>query len=64
MSSKIYSAANIGLDAQIVEVETDISYGLRCFNIVGLPDKAVEESTVMIKHSRCSCGLNSFQYQK
>jgi len=44
MSSKIYSAANIGLDAQIVEVETDISYGLRCFNIVGLPDKAVEES--------------------
>ena len=44
MSSKVYSAAIIGLDAQIIEVETDISYGLRCFNIVGLPDKAVEES--------------------
>jgi len=44
MSSKVFSAAITGLDAQIIEVETDISYGLRCFNIVGLPDKAVEES--------------------
>ena len=44
MPSKIYSAAIIGLDSQIIEIETDVSYGLRCFNIVGLPDKAVEES--------------------
>jgi len=44
MPSKIYSAAILGLDAQIVEVETDCSYGLRSFTIVGLPDKAVEES--------------------
>ena len=44
MSSKVYSAAVVGLDAQIIEVEVDVSYGLRCFNIVGLPDKSVEES--------------------
>jgi len=44
MPSKVFSAAIIGLDAQIVEVEVDTSYGLRSFNIVGLPDKAVEES--------------------
>ena len=44
MSSKVFSGTVLGLDAQIIEVETDISYGLRCFNIVGLPDKAVEES--------------------
>jgi len=44
MPSKIFSAAVVGLDSQIIEVETDVSYGLRCFNIVGLPDKAVEES--------------------
>ena len=31
-------------DAQIIEVEVDTSYGLRSFNIVGLPDKTVEES--------------------
>ena len=52
MPSKVFSAAIVGLDAQIIEVETDVSYGLRSFNIVGLPDKAVEESTVIIKHSR------------
>ena len=54
MASKVFSAANVGLDAQLIEVETDISYGLRRFDIVGLPDKAVEESSVIIKHSRFS----------
>jgi magnesium chelatase family protein len=44
MSSRVYSGAILGLDASVIEVETDISYGLRCFSIVGLPDKAVEES--------------------
>ena len=44
MSSKVYSAAIIGLEALPVEVEVDISGGLSLFNIVGLPDKAVEES--------------------
>lgn len=44
MPSKVYSAAIVGLDAQIVEVEADVSYGLPCFNIVGLPDKAMQES--------------------
>jgi magnesium chelatase family protein len=44
MLSKVFSAAIVGLDAQIIEVEVEVSYGLRCFNIVGLPDKAVEES--------------------
>jgi len=54
MPSKIFSAAIVGLDAQIIEVETDASYGLRHFEIVGLPDKAVEESTAVAKHSRYS----------
>lgn len=44
MPSKIFSGAIVGLDAKIVEVEADVSTGLRSFNIVGLPDKAVEES--------------------
>jgi len=54
MPSKVYSAAIVGLDAQVIEVEVDVSYGLRAFNIVGLPDKSVEESTVMIKHLKYS----------
>ena len=44
MPSKIFSAANVGLDARPIEVEIDVSYGLPSFNIVGLPDKAVQES--------------------
>ena len=54
MIAKVFSAAIVGLDAQIVEVEVDASYGLRHFEIVGLPDKAVEESTVVTKHLRYS----------
>lgn len=42
--SKILSAAVVGLDAQLVEVEVDISSGLPSFTIVGLPDTAVQES--------------------
>ena len=44
MPAKVYSAAVIGLDAQVIEVEVDCSYGLRYFSIVGLPDKSVEEA--------------------
>jgi magnesium chelatase family protein len=56
MIAKLYSAAILGIDAYIVEVEVDIQKGLEKFNIVGLPDKAVQESkqrvTSAIKNSR------------
>lgn len=57
MPSKIFSGANVGIDAQLIEIEADISYGLRSFEIVGLPDKAVEESKERIKSAVKSCGL-------
>lgn len=45
MSSKIFSAATIGLDGEVVEVEVDVlGQGLHNFNIVGLPDTAIKES--------------------
>lgn len=44
MSVRINSAAISGLDALRIEVETDTFVGLHAFNIVGLPDKSVEES--------------------
>ncbi len=44
MSVRLFSAAINGIDAQLIEVEVDSSPGLHSFNIVGLPDKAVEES--------------------
>ena len=52
MPSRVFSAAIAGLDARVIEIEVDVSFGLRHFEIVGLPDKAVEESTVVIKHLR------------
>ena len=42
--AKVYSAAVVGLDAQPIEVEVDLSSGLHAFQIVGLPDAAVNES--------------------
>ncbi|MCD6149440.1 YifB family Mg chelatase-like AAA ATPase [bacterium] len=45
MSSKILSAATVGLDSEIVEVEVDVlNQGLHNFTIVGLPDTAIKES--------------------
>lgn len=44
MPSKVFSAALAGIDAQPIEVEVDLSTGLHSFQIVGLPDTAVNES--------------------
>lgn len=43
-SIRIFAGATIGLDAFPIEVEVDSTPGLHFFNIVGLPDKTVEES--------------------
>lgn len=47
--AKIYSAATIGLDSYLVDVEVDIGAGLPSFTIVGLPDKAIDESKERIR---------------
>jgi magnesium chelatase family protein len=50
MSTKVLSAAVIGLDAEIVEVEADLGGGdMGTFAIVGLPDAAVSESKERVK---------------
>ena len=59
MPSKVFSGAITGLDAQLVEVEIDVSHGLRSFSIVGLPDKAVEESKERIESAIKSSKLLS-----
>lgn len=43
------TAAIIGLDGYIIDVEADVSIGLGAFNIVGLPDGAIKESRDRIK---------------
>jgi len=57
MASKVFSTAIVGFDSQIIEVEADISFGLRSFDIVGLPDKAVEESKERVRIAIKTCGF-------
>lgn len=42
--SKVYAAELHGIDAQLIEVETDVNVGLHSFTIVGLADKALSEA--------------------
>lgn len=49
MSAKILSTALVGIDAEPIEVECDISPGLPAFTIVGLPDASVRESRDRVK---------------
>lgn len=45
MAATVYSAATIGLESVLVEVEVDVlSHGLHHFTLVGLPDAAIRES--------------------
>jgi len=63
MLAKVYSAALVGLGAQIVEVEVNTSYGLRHFEIVGLPDKAIQESKERVGAAMESSGHPSPHHQ-
>ncbi len=49
--AKVYSAALVGLSAEIVEVEADISTGLPTTIIVGLPDVSVQEARERVRSS-------------
>ncbi len=49
MLAKVNSAAVVGLDGQLVDVEVDISSGLPSFIIVGLPDTAVQEARERVR---------------
>ncbi len=55
MLSKILSSSTIGINAYIVEVETNVEKQIPSFTIVGLPDNVVKESrervTAAIKNS-------------
>ena len=42
--ARVYSVQTSLFNSYIINVEVDTSKGLHSFNVVGLPDKAVEES--------------------
>ncbi len=47
--AKVRTAAVVGLDAQEVEVEVNISSGLPAMTIVGLPDAAIQEARERVR---------------
>ena len=49
MLAKSQTCAIVGLDGFIVQVEVDISPGLPAFNVVGLPDTAVQEARERVR---------------
>ncbi len=49
MLAKVKTAAVLGLDAQEVQVEADISSGLPSMTVVGLPDTAVQEARERVR---------------
>ena len=57
MNAKIFSATTIGITAHTVDVEVDLSLGMIQFHIVGLPDKAINESKDRIRAAFKNSGL-------
>jgi len=49
MLARIHSAATFGLDARVLDVEVDASFGLPRFTIVGLPDASVREARERVR---------------
>ena len=57
--AKVYSAQTALLSALIVDIEIDLSKGLHAFTVVGLPDKAVEESRDRVSAAIKNSGFKS-----
>lgn len=53
----LYCRANLGLEAPLVTVEVHLANGLPAFAIVGLPEKAVQESRERVRCALINSGL-------
>ena len=58
MLARVSSSAVLGVDAYLVDVEVDIAGGLPAFNIVGLPDAAVQESRERVRSAIRNSGFD------
>ena len=59
MLAKVGSGATVGLSGELVDVEVDVAdRGLPSFTVVGLPDKAVEESKDRVRSAIKNSGAD------
>ncbi|MEP0815205.1 MAG: YifB family Mg chelatase-like AAA ATPase [bacterium] len=63
MLSTLHTASIVGLEAEPVLVECDLGMGLHAFNIVGLADKAVKESTDRVRSALQNSDLEFPQHR-
>lgn len=57
MFTRLNSIGVFGIESYMVEVEADVSGGLPCFEIVGLPDAAVKESRDRVRSALKNSGF-------
>lgn len=57
MLSRLESASLRGLDAEAVDVEVDLSRGLPCWNLVGLPEGSVREARERVRSAVSNSGF-------
>ena len=57
MLARVHSAATLGIDARILDVEVDVSSGLPSFTIVGLPDPSVREARERVRSALRNSGF-------
>ena len=57
MVALVSTVAYLGLEARTVEVQCQITPGMSPFVVVGLPDKAVRESTERVRAAIAAMGL-------
>jgi magnesium chelatase family protein len=55
--AKVLTCAVVGLDGALVEAEVDIGPGLPAFNVVGLPDTAIQEARERVRGAIRNSGL-------
>jgi magnesium chelatase family protein len=58
MFAKVLSAALVGIDAHLIDVEVDIAGGLPQFSVVGLPDTIVRESRDRVRSALKNTGFH------
>jgi magnesium chelatase family protein len=57
MLARVHSAALLGIDARVLEVEVDVGNGLPAFRIVGLPDAGVREARERVRSALKNSGF-------
>ena len=57
MLSVVKSMSLQGLDGVLIEVEVDISSGMPCYDVVGLPDTNIRESKERVRTAIKNCEI-------